>query len=299
MQYGNNSTDLNFKNWAVGFYGKDIDERGTEAANFIKNNSNISFEVSYSPSNFILTIKDISIDIADLDDYLSQYREEVNIVLDITTLGVPEMLLILQSLYNIGIKQIDCIYLEPCKYKNTIGKIIHRRDFELASGFEGYIGIPGHTLYMSPRSNDKDKFIFLCGYESERIERAIEDLNINTKRCQLFFGVPAFHAGWEMNSFSNSLRVIESRNLGNSFYYCGASNPMAVFEKLSMIYDGLSDDEHMFLIPIGTKPMALGACIFKIIKKDENRLALLYDHPYKIKDSSSKVARWNLYNIKL
>lgn len=298
MQYGKNNREVDWQEWSIGFYGDVVDERGEEATNFVIKNTISSYKVTYSPSNFTFNMENEDLELKEIDIFFSQFNKETTVILDITTLGVVETLLILQSLYNNGLKQFDCIYLEPAKYKNTsIGKIIHRRDFELTSGFAGYIGIPGHTLYMSPQTNDK--FIFLCGYESERIERAVEDLNINTNRCQLFFGIPAFHSGWEMNSFSNTLRVIENRNLGNSFYYCGASNPLAVFEKLSMIYYGLNADEQMFLVPIGTKPMALGACIFKVIKNDKKRLAILYDHPKKVENRSSKVARWNLYNIEL
>jgi len=74
---------------------------------------------------------------------------------------------------------------------------------------------------------------------------------------------------------------------------------LAVNDKLSIIYNGLDSDERLFIAPIGTKPMALGACIFKICTNDNERIAILYDHPLKTEGRSSKVARWNLYNITL
>ncbi len=297
MQYGNTPDKLIFENWDVGIFGNDVDDRGERSKSFIQENSAITEAVEYKTLDFTVVINGEENSIDDMDDYFSKFTPEQKFVIDCTTLGVVEMLIIIQSLYNNGIRKIDAIYIEPSNYKSTKGKIVHKRDFELSSEFDGYTGIPGHTLYMSAASNDK--FIFFCGYESERIERAIEDLNINNKKCQLVFGVPAFHSGWEMNSFSNNIRVIERRNLGNSFYYCGASNPMAVCEKLGIIYGGLGEDEHLFIIPVGTKPMALGACIFKVSTGDKDRLAFLYDHPHRSKGRSSDVAKWNLYNITL
>lgn len=297
MQYGAKPKELTYSKWDIGFYGMQVDDRGEQAISFIKENSSDHYDFEYISTNFTIQTNEEVIIIDDIDEYFKKFKPQQKVIMDCSTLGVVEMLIIIQSMFNNGIRTFDALYIEPISYKNSKGKIVQKRNFELSSEFDGYIGIPGHTLYLSTKGNDK--FAFFCGYESERIERAFEDLNINCKKCQLFFGLPAFHTGWELNTYSNNIRVIENRNIENTFYYCGASNPMSVCEKLQLIYNGLGEDENLFLVPVGTKPMALGACIFKVSTNDNNRIAFLYDHPKKTKNRSSEVARWNLYNIKI
>lgn len=298
MQYGDTSEKLSYDKWDYGFIGISLDDRGKEATDFLKKNSEEIVTIEYDPRNYVLNIAGLDYSVDSVEDFFCKIlNSESKVVMDCTTLGVAEMFILMQILHDIQLKNIDAIYLEPECYKNNKNKIHSKRDFELSKGFEGYIGIPGHALSIS--TDNKDKVAFLCGYESERIERAFEDLNLNGEKSQLFFGVPAFHSGWEMNSFSNNIRVIDDRNLNKNFYYCGASNPLAINDKLSLIYSGLDIDERLFIVPIGTKPMALGACIFKICANDNERIALLYDHPLRTEGRSSKVSRWNLYNISL
>jgi len=298
MQYDSTSSKLSYEDWDLGFVGSSVDDRGKEAIAFIGSKTKKVIKIEYDPINYLILIEEQSIGIDFIDDFLMSYLDlESKIILDCTSLGFVELLIISQVLSNYRIKDFDAIYLEPEYYRADRNKGISKRDFELSKSFEGYIGIPGHTLSIS--TDNCDKVVFFCGYESERIERAFEDLNLNEEKTQLIFGVPAFHSGWEMNSFSNNIRVIDERNLNRRLYFCGASNPLAIYEKLSVIYRGLSVDERLFIVPIGTKPMALGACLFKICTNDNQKLAILYDHPKRKEERSSKISRWNLYNISL
>lgn len=298
MEYSHESGDLTDYQWDVGFVGSEIDERGNESVKYIKNKAKELYFVSYDPNEYVININANTINIDDVDDFfVDTFKPGSKFVLDCTTLGVPELLILLQSIKNKSFERFEALYLEPYKYKMKESKFISKRDFELTEGFNGYIAIPGHALSISTENNDKT--VFCCGYEAERIERAFEDLNLNSNRSNLLFGIPAFHAGWEINSFSNNINTIDNLNLNRNFYFCGASNPLAVYEQINVIYKGLNDNENLFIVPTGTKPMALGACIFKVVTNDSNRVAILYDHPIKKRGRTSKISRWNLYSIVL
>ena len=216
MQYGDNSKKLSYEKWDFGFVGKCVDDRGSEAKNFLEKNTITTIEIEYNPQEYILNISGVDYLVDSVDEYFIQtLNSDSKVVLDCTTMGIAEMLILIQVLYDLKLKNIDVIYLEPECYKNNKTKTHSKRDFELSKGFEGYIGIPGHTLSIS--TDNKDKIAFFCGFESERIERAFEDLSLNGDKSQLFFGVPAFHSGWEMNSFSNNIRVIDDRNINRNF----------------------------------------------------------------------------------
>jgi hypothetical protein len=90
-----------------------------------------------------------------------------------------------------------------------------------------------------------------------------------------------------MNTYANHLPIIDRYGISTEFYYAGASNPLAVYEKLDRVYNGLAEDQKLFILPFGTKPMALGACVFKVLH-DSNKLSVLYDHPDRKEDRSKK-----------
>ena len=53
----------------------------------------------------------------------------------------------------------------------------------------------------------------------------------------------------------------------------------------------------MFILPLGTKPMSLGAIMFIVENGHNNNISILYDHPIKTENSTSNVIRWNLYRL--
>lgn len=296
MQYGINETYLSHFKWDIAFIGTSIDDRCTVSKKYIHSNALKILEVLYNPSDYNLKIDEEVIDVDSLDDYfIEKGMINKNIVIDSTSVGVAEYLVIIQSLYNIGNKIFDVLYLEPQKYRNPVSSFTENRDFELSLSVDGYIGIPGQSLAFERT----DKAVFFCGYESERLDRTFEELDITGRNTQLIFGIPPFNAGWDMNSYSNHISVIEKQNISKQFYYCGAANPIAVCEKLDLFYNSLADNERLFIIPLGTKPMAIGACTYKVSKNDNQKLSILYDHPIRKEERSSKIAKWNLYNITL
>lgn len=296
MQYGNNETEISFQQWDVAFVGKVNDYREKVAKQFIEEKSSSTWEIWYNANDYNLEINGNIIAVDSLNDYLEQC-ELINkkIIIDATSIGVANFLVLIQSLYDINNRSFDILYLEPQSYRISNNSFIEKRNFELSEGVGGYIGIPGQSLSFERT----DRAVFFCGYEAERLDRAFEELDIIGKNTQLIFGIPPFHAGWDINSFSNHINVIEKQGINQKFYYCGASNPLSICDKLDIIYDSLAEDEKLFIIPIGTKPMAIGACIYKVSKNDKYKLSILHDHPIRKQGRSTDVSRWNLYNIVL
>lgn len=296
MQYGVNSTEISHDKWDIAFVGLNIDERCNAARSFVQLNTKKTIEVVYNATEYTIKIDDEEIDVDLLDKYLiDEGICSLKVLIDCTSTGVAELLVLMQCLYDIENKNFDILYLEPKQYTASNKSFVEKRNFELSLGVEGYIGIPGQSLAFERT----DKAVFFCGYESERLDRTFEELDIVGKNSQLIFGIPPFSAGWDMNSYSNHISVIERQNINKRFYYCGAANPLAVCQKLDVFYHALSDEERLFIIPIGTKPMAIGACVYKVSKNNNSKLSILYDHPKKKQGRSADISRWNLYNIML
>lgn len=296
MEYGEGPMQLSQVTWDYAFTGRCIDDRGHIAAEFSNFKSSILREVIYSASDTRIKIGDAEIWADDIQDYLvgMGINSSSRVLIESTTIGVAELLLLIQSLSDMNCRSFDVLYLEPMHYTKRSIEFIERHSFNLSTEFEGFKAIPGHALAFDYR----DKVAVLCGYESDRLGRAFEELDLLGRNCQLFFGMPPYTVGWDKNTYTNYLPLIESQNISSEFYYTGASNPLAVYERLERIYLGLDHNQKLFIMPIGPKPMSLGACIYKVSKNVEN-LSIIYDHPIKKKNRSTQVSRWNLYRIQL
>lgn len=296
MEYGEDPMQLSQITWDYAFKGHDIDDRGHIASDFSCSTSGVLKEVIYSSIDTKIKVGNDEIWADDIQDYLINLgvKSSSRVLIESTTIGVAELLILIQSLNDIGCKSFDALYIEPMRYAKRSIEFVERHSFNLSTEVEGFKAIPGHTLAFDYR----DKVAVLCGYESDRLGRAFEELDLLGKNCQLFFGMPPYTVGWDKNTYTNYLPLIETQNISREFYYTGASNPLAVYEYLEKIYLGLDQDQKLFIMPMGPKPMSLGACIYKVAKNVDN-LSIIYDHPVKKENRSTHVSRWNLYRVQL
>lgn len=296
MEYGGDPTQLSQDTWEYAFMGHDIDDRGHMAADFIQSKSNVLKKIVYSSLDTKINVGNDEIWADDIQLYLVNMgiNSSSHVVIESTSIGFAELLLLIQSLNDIGCKAFDVLYLEPMNYAKRSIEFVERHSFNLSTEVEGFKAIPGHALAFDYR----DKVAVLCGYESDRLGRAFEELDLLGKNCQLFFGMPPYTVGWDKNTYANYLPLIENHNISKEFYYTGASNPLAVYEHLEKIYLGLDHNQKLFIMPMGPKPMSLGACIFKVSKNVDN-LSIIYDHPVKKKNRSTQISHWNLYRVQL
>ncbi len=294
MEYGATDKEITQNNWDYSFCGRIIDERSRFALEFAKNHSQKCLESRYEAKAFTLFFNGSESCIADdVDDYLREkgVAKESSVLLECTTLEVSEMLLLMQALKNIGVVRFDALYLEPKHYTHK-PNFRDRHHFELSQSFEGFIGIPGHAMAFERG----DRVIVLCGFESERVGSAFEELDIVGRDCKLVFGMPPYTIGWDKSTYTNHIPVIDTNGISKEFYYVGASNPLAVFDKLSRAYISLEEGQKLFILPFGTKPMAFGACLFKVLNGADN-LAIMYDHPVKKEGRTTEISKWNLYRV--
>jgi len=297
MQFAEMPDKLSHAKWDLSYIGEAIDERGIKALEYITLNSSKIVSFEYIPKEFKIRFDSEIFDKDDIGKYLSDIIGK-KILIDSTTLNFAEILILTQALMEVGIKEMDILYVEPVKYKrkNKGLDILHKRDFELSEGIIGYEAIPGHALLVT--NEVTQRVVFLCGFEAERIDRALEDSQISGTNCSCIFGVPAFSPGFEMDSFDNNISVIKERKISGGINFCGATNPLAVMQTLDEMFNGLDEDEQMFVVPLATKPMNIGACLF-LLSKPKNKVAVLYDHPREVKGKAIEIASWHLFNIAL
>jgi hypothetical protein len=305
MQEGETEDELSVSNWDIGVIGEVIDHRGEAAVAFVRRHTREVITAIYNPDSFKLSLTlpesehsaalDIICDADDSHDAL-KFLKGRSILLEASTLGFVEILLFAKTLWSVQ-RQLSFLYVEPKGY-TLIGPgtrrsyLLSKRDFELSEEVAGYIPIPGATRILSDRV--KQRTVFFLGYEERRLDRALEDNQmVQPDTCSVVFGVPAFKPGWEMDAFANNIRIIAERRIQGGIHFCGAENPAAAFRVLENVRRGVGATERLFIGPIGTKPMGIGAALFATVHPE---VGIFYDHPRRSKWRSNLVARWHVYN---
>ena len=214
------------------------------------------------------------------------------IALETTTLGFVEVLLCSRAAYG-QTATLDCLYVEPQDYRRSHDPhLLAKRDFELSGEIVGFRGIPGATKMLNDRR--AQKYVFFLGYEGARFRRAFTDLEmLKGRSSNVIFGIPAFKAGWEMDSIANNVPIMRDEHV-SAVYFCGADNPRAAVDVLSTMYDSLQSDETMFVAPIGTKPHGVATALFSAQRPD---VGIIYDHPRRSPARSTSVGQWHLFSV--
>jgi hypothetical protein len=210
-------------------------------------------------------------------------------VLEATTLGVSELFFIIKSLIDSQIDNFLIIYVEPQNYRRTTPAA---DSFALTELNVGYKPIPNAIVDLS--GDDVEAGVFFLGFEPDRLERAFEEYQmISSKDLKLVFGIPAFQAGWELNSIVPHLEVIANHTIS----YCAANDPSSAYDALEETRVSLKKGNKMFVAPIGTKPCGIASAIFASLYPSQ--VGLLYDHRTKKSKRSSGVSTWHRYSIKI
>lgn len=281
------------RTFSHGFYGKKLDQRTEYSCGFVENSSINSIDVAYSNDELNLSLDGKPIECHELSEHLASLNIE-SVLMDATSLDIPELALLFSEISKIGIKEIIIIYIEPDDYTSKTNEQPAHEDFDLSEDIIGFdaSGIPTIT---QPFSDAEEKsFVFFLGFEENRLLGAFETFDINSEATKIIFGVPAFKSGWETRSFKKNIRVLKDNSLFGRIGYCSANNPSSAIQQLRS-FNGYAENL-LYVLPIGTKPNSIGALLYLIENKNSR---LLYDQPRKKNARSYGVGRQHLYKVTL
>ena len=293
LQEGQKEAEIGWKRWDLTLLGKAIDDRGRAVLRSVQTRTDMMIEVAYDPFRLEVTIGNEQIAADQMTDSLA-YTRGKSVLLEATTLGFAEIVLICKALRENKHESFDILYLEPSGYQRQLRHpLLKRRDFELSSEVPGYRAIPGSAVLLGDRKRVRS--IFFLGYEEARLRTAFEELQmLSPANAMVAFGVPAFRAGWEMDAMANNISVIREKNVRGGVHFCGAENPLAVFELLCEVHRGLEQGERLVLAPIVTKPHGIGVALFAATHSD---VGILYDHPLRAPGRSTDLGHWHLFSV--
>ena len=282
--------------WQMAYHGAEIDARTKAAIGFVQGAASKSFATEFlaeQPDRL-----QINGQWALPSSLRQQMSGKTQIVLEATSLGMVEVLLLLRAAKAAGVSMVDCVYVEPKEYtKDVYLDTSWSREFSLSRS-RRLEGVRGFAHKLSEISGPDAKLVVFLGYEASRLAQACQQEDaIAGWRKYAVFGVPGYSPGWEMNAMANNVDALE-RNKFESVQYCAASSVSSAYELLTTIHnEGRTDNSCTVVAPFGTKPHGIASAMFLIENTAFQASSLMYDHPARSPDRSTDVRRWHLYRI--
>jgi hypothetical protein len=150
---------------------------------------------------------------------------------------------------------VNTYYTEPKSYYFPGGLY---NAFHSTSGPLTIIEIPGYAGYEIRGS--KRKLVILLGFDGDLSKEINEDISPN--ETVVVNGFPSYSPKFKDISLVTNERLVSNHNI--EIRYARANNPFEVYNLLESIKTSSSDEIFLNIAPLGTKPMALGACLFAL-----------------------------------
>jgi len=212
--------------------------------------------------------------------------------IDISCIPVPQFFLLLKIIacYN---AEIYVYYTEPIRY------IMNEGIFESYFSTKGPIttkqitGFSGITVNNENNSVDRTLFCML-GFDNDLLPTVIQEaapLKIVTIN-----GFPSFYPKFKDISLTNNEKVLNGSNFVNkleksnrqtNYVYVEANNPFDAYNTLEELKQNYKNN-CIDIVPLGTKPMALGACLYAI---NNNDVRVVFPFPEEYANTTSEESK--------
>lgn len=250
--------------------------------------SNILIKLNSNVIYINCSIKDPNSSLNTLINNDSIFNKKSRIAIDISCFTKPYFFYLLKLISNrYGIRVYDIFYTEPLSYHFPEKSFT---SYKSSKGPLTILEIPGYS--GREKRNDLRLLIILLGFDGDLAKEICED--ITPSKIILVNSFPGYIPKYKDMSLVANEKLTSNKH--NKIMYSRADNPFELFNLLSKI-----ECEHkgyfINIAPLGTKPMALGACLYALMN---NSVRVIYPYP----EDYLKVTThqcWNtwLYNLEV
>jgi len=205
-----------------------------------------------------------------------------SIGLDISVMTKPYFFFIIKLLKErFKVSQLHVFYTEPKTYEFPNGLY---SKFRTCTGPLSIIEMPGYAGFEERGS--KRKLIVLLGFDGDVTKEIYED--VAALDTELVNGFPSYIPKFKDISLIMNEKIVCNNN--SHVKYAKANNPFDIYNLLLKIKNN-SNNSFINIAPLGTKPMALGACLFSL-HYPEVRIIYPLPEKYENKYSQSSWISW-------
>jgi len=220
---------------------------------------------------------------------LNKFNKSERIGIDISCMTKPYFYFIIKLLKErFGVENLSVFYTEPKSYLFPKGLF---NAFHTSSGPLSILEIPGYSGLENRGA--KRKLIILLGFDGD-LSKEIT-LDVSPHETIIINGFPSYTPKFKDISLISNEKLVSDHN--NRVEYSRANNPFEIYNLLQFIKGNEKEDSFMNIAPLGTKPMALGACLFALHNPD---VRIVYPLPDKYENKYSDMS-WNtwIYDLPL
>jgi len=214
--------------------------------------------------------QDYTTNVLSMVDKIDGIHKNSIVGVDITGMPTPQYFLLINWLSG----QVDSIfvyYTQPERY------IMNNGLFESYFSTVGPISVAEIDGYSGIITNDEEGhrvLICMLGFDNDLLPVVIQDAG--PERIVAINGFPSFFPKFKDVSLANNHKFlvgsefssrIEKTQLLSDYFYVEATNPFETYNTL----DEIAKEQKGYcidIVPLGTKPMSLGACLFAIFHKE-------------------------------
>ena len=216
-----------------------------------------------------------------VDSYVNNKKV---IGIDISVMPIPIFTQIIHFLYfKHRDKKIIIYYTEPEHY--NLDNIF---DFHSFDGEISIRAIPGYEGRTSQKNELQRILFYIIGFEMNQLSKLIP-IETNPNVIVPINGFPSYFPKYKDISLINN--DVNYQDLDIEMIFAEANNPYETYNQINCLankYQNYCID----IIPAGTKPMALGACMYALKKDNNIRLLFPFSPEYKNQNSIGKGKIW-------
>ncbi len=212
-------------------------------------------------------------------------NESNTIGIDISVMPTPIFMQILHFLSRRHHdKKIIIYYTEPEHYN-----LDNLFDFNALEGEIDIKAISGFEGKTAQKNNLQRMIFYILGFEMNCLNKLITQ-QINPDGIVPINGFPAYFPKYKDISIINN--NVNYNEMDIPMVFSSANNPFEIYNQMNFLKNK-HKDYCIDIIPAGTKPMALGACLFAL-KNGNNDIRILFPFPaiYKNQHSIGKGTIW-------
>lgn len=233
-----------------------------------------TFEINWKQDiklNLIKVEKDLSASILPSLIKINEHiTNKTNIAIDISCMPIPIIAQLLHFLFGrYNGKNVTIYYTEPSHY--TLKNLF---DYSAYNGEIDIKTIPGFEGKTSNISEIKRVLFYLMGFEMTYLNKLIPQ-DVNPNKIAPINGFPSYYPKYKDISLINNNANFYERDV--EIIYSEANNPFETYNTLYTLANNYKDYQ-IDIIPVGTKPMALGACLYAI-KNVNNSCRIIFPFP--------------------
>lgn len=211
------------------------------------------------------------------------------IAIDISCLTKPYFYFIIKLLNKrFNVDRLSVFYTEPKSYLFPKGLF---STFHTNSGPLTPWEMPGFSGFEARGS--KRKLVILLGFDGDLSKEIKEDVSPND--TVVVNGFPSYTPKFKDISLIANEKLVSDHNI--NVKYARANNPFDVYNLLQTIKNHEKTTSFINIAPLGTKPMALGACLFALHNPE---VRIIYPLPEFYENKYSDMC-WNswIYDLPL